>query len=64
MTRIDRTPTWHDLHCVTARAIDLVRIGFSVSDATALAVMGKRLTHQAVRRVESVVAAATKEVRS
>lgn len=49
----------HDLHCVTERAIDLVRVGFSVSDAVALAVMGKRLTHQAVARVESFVSAVT-----
>lgn len=47
----------HDLHCVTTRAIDLARIGFSASDATALAVMGKRMSPEAIGRVESIVSA-------
>jgi len=49
--------TRRDLHDVTERAIGLALIGFSASDATALAVMGKRMTADAVARVESVVAA-------
>ncbi len=55
-------PSRHDLHCITERAIDLVRIGFSVSDATALAVMGKRMTAAAIARVESVVAVLTPRI--
>jgi hypothetical protein len=52
-------PTPHDLHCVTERAVDLVRIGFSVSDAIALAVMGKCITAAAVNRVETIVTVLT-----
>ena len=49
--------TRQDLNDVTARAIDLALIGFSASDATALAVMGKRMTADAVARVEAIVSA-------
>jgi hypothetical protein len=49
--------TRRDLHDVTERAISLALIGFSASDATALAVMGKRMTCGAIARVESIVSA-------
>lgn len=47
----------HDCHCITQRAIELALIGFSASDATALAVMGRHLTATAVQRVEAIVSA-------
>ena len=51
------SPSKHDFHDVTTRAIDLALVGFSASDATCLAVSGKRMTADAVQRVESIVAA-------
>ncbi len=44
-------------HDITERAIGLALIGFSASDATCLAVMGRSMTADAVARVEMIVSA-------
>lgn len=42
---------------VTQRAIEFALIGYSASEATALAVMGHALTPAAIVRIEAVVVA-------
>jgi hypothetical protein len=42
---------------LTAAAIELCRIGFSASEATAFVVQGRNISPAAINRIESVVAA-------
>lgn len=60
------------MNSLTTKAIELCRAGYSPSDATVLATMGRPVTPAAINRIESIVAAdfarlqrkAAKEVRS
>ncbi|HKY50817.1 MAG TPA: hypothetical protein VJP45_06135 [Candidatus Limnocylindria bacterium] len=45
------------MNAITKDAIERCRAGFSPSDATALAVMGKPVTPEAIRRIETIVTA-------
>ncbi len=51
------TVTRREFHDVTERAIGLALVGYSASDATVLATMGKAFTPDAIARVESLVVA-------